>query len=181
MKKTVAILVADGFEQSELESPRKALEQAGYETEIVSPNRGKVRSWSNKDWGDTFNVDIHLDRAEPQDYDALMLPGGVMSPDILRNNQRAVEFVKSFVEAEKPIGAICHAPWTLINAQGIKNKELTSYPSIRVDLINAGGRWMDSEVVVDGNLVTSRSPEDLPAFNREFCQKVARPERPMEL
>lgn len=162
----VAILIADGFEQSEMEDPRKALNDAGAQTLIVSPVPGKVKGWKGKTWADEFPVDLRLEQAKPEDFDALLLPGGVMNPDKLRLEPKAVEFVKSFVRAKKPIAAICHAPWILINAEGVKGKNITSYGSIKIDLINAGAKWVDKEVVVDENIVTSRKPDDIPAFNK---------------
>jgi len=162
----VAILIADGFEQSEMEDPRKALTDAGAETMIVSPAQGKVKGWKSKTWGDEFPVDLKLGQANPEDFDALLLPGGLINPDKLRLETKAIDFVKSFVKAKKPIAAICHAPWILINAEGVKGKNITSYDSIKIDLINAGAKWVDKEVVVDENIVTSRKPDDIPAFNK---------------
>jgi protease I len=171
--KKVAILVADGFEQVELISPRKALEEAGAETEVVSPAETKVKGWNHTDWGTEVEVDIPLDTADPADYDALLLPGGVMNPDHLRRNEKALEFVKAFFETGKPVGAICHGPWTLIDAGVVRGRTLTSYESIQTDLINAGANWQDEEVVVDNGLVTSRTPADLPAFNQKLIEEVA--------
>ncbi|MBA3958283.1 MAG: type 1 glutamine amidotransferase [Parachlamydiaceae bacterium] len=162
----VAILVAHGFEQSEMVEPKKALEQAGAKTFIISPIKGKVKGWSAKNWGDEFPVDKELSQAKADEFDALLLPGGVANPDTLRMTPAAVEFVKHFIKEGKPIASICHGPWILINAKGVKGKTLTSWPSIQVDLINAGANWVDQQVVVDDNLVTSRKPEDLPAFNK---------------
>ena len=161
----IAILVADGFEQSEMTEPKKALEQAGAKTVIISPVKGKVKGWKNKTWGDEFPVEEALQQANAEDFDALLLPGGVMNPDTLRMDAAAIKFIKSFVDADKPIAAICHGPWTLINAGGVKGKKITSWPSIKTDLINAGAQWVDQEVSVDQNLVTSRKPDDIPAFN----------------
>lgn len=161
----VAILVADGFEQSEMVDPRKALQEAGAETQIVSPVKGKVKGWKDKNWGDEFPVDIDLAQAKEEDFDALLLPGGVINPDTLRMNEKAVNFVKSFVKNHKPTAAICHGPLTLIDAQAVRNKTMTSYPSIKQDLINAGAHWVDQEVAKDKDLVTSRKPSDIPAFN----------------
>lgn len=166
----IAILATDGFEQSELIEPRKALDAAGADTSVVSPKQGTVRGWNHKDWGQEVNVDQALDQADPQDYDALVLPGGVMNPDHLRMQPKAVAFVKSFIEASKPIAAICHGPWTLIEAGACKGRRMTSWPSLQTDLRNSGAEWVDQEVVVDKNLVTSRKPEDLPAFNREIIK-----------
>jgi protease I len=164
--------VANGFEQVELTEPRKALQDAGAETHLISPESGKVKGWDMKEWGDEFDVDVPLDRARADDYDALLLPGGVMNPDRLRMNERAVAFVRSFFEAGKPVAAICHGPWTLIDAGVVEGRTVTSYPSIKQDLINAGANWVDREVVVDNGLVTSRKPEDIPAFNRKMVEEI---------
>ena len=171
--KKVAILVSDGFEQVELISPRKALEQAGTQTEIVSPLESKVRGWDQADWGAELDVDVPLESADPEDYDALLLPGGVMNPDHLRRDEEALKFVRAFFKSGKPVGAICHGPWTLIDAGVVRGRTMTSFESIQSDLKNAGARWQDEEVVVDHGLVTSRKPDDLPAFNRKFIQEVA--------
>lgn len=166
----VAILVADGFEQAEMTEPRKVLDSAGAETLIVSPLDGSVRGWKHLTPADTFEVDVPLQGANPDDFDALLLPGGVVNPDALRIDANAVAFVRAFVENGKPIAAICHGPWTLIDAGGAKGRRLTSWPSLRADLQNAGAQWTDKEVVVDHALVTSRKPDDLPAFNREMVK-----------
>jgi protease I len=171
--KTVAILVADGFEQVELTEPKKALEAAGARTRIVSPVEGKVKGWKHTEWGDTFPVDVPLSQANPDDYDALLLPGGVMNPDKLRQEPRATRFVRAFFDAAKPVAAICHGPWTLIDAGVVEGRKVTSYGSIQTDLKNAGARWVDEEVVVDQGLVTSRKPDDLPAFNRKMVEEFA--------
>lgn len=161
----VAILVDNGFEQVELTEPRKALDEAGAETRIVSPQVDRVRGWKSKDWGDEFPVDVPLDGARPQDFDALLLPGGVMNPDSLRINSKAVTFVKTFFDVGKPVAAICHGPWTVIEAGHAKGRRIASWPSLKTDLRNAGAEWVDEEVVVDGKLITSRKPDDIPAFN----------------
>ena len=175
----VAILATDGFEESELRKPREALDQAGAKTIVISQRSGDIRGWSMRDWGDSVRADATLDQADPDDFDALMLPGGVINPDRLRMDPRAVAFVKAFVDAEKPIAAICHGPWTLINAGGVKGRRMTSWASLEADLTNAGARWVDEPVVTDGNLVTSRRPDDLPAFNEAmialFAQRVKMP------
>ncbi|MBL9101837.1 MAG: type 1 glutamine amidotransferase [Myxococcales bacterium] len=171
--KKVAILVAHGFEQVELTSPKKALEKAGATAQIVSPERKEVKGWKHTDWGDTFPVDVQLADARPDDYDALVLPGGVMNPDTLRADQKAVEFVGHFVGTGKPIAAICHGPWTLVETDGLRGRTVTSYPSIRSDLKNAGASWIDQEVVVDRGLVTSRKPDDLDAFNDKMIEEFA--------
>jgi len=166
----VAILAADGFEQIEMTEPRKALESAGATVQLISPAAEKVKGWNHTQWGDEFPVDVPLDQTDAVNYDALMLPGGVMNPDHLRMTPAAIDFIKAFVTAGKPIAAICHAPWTLINAEAVKGRMITSWPSLRIDLTNAGANWVDREVVNDGNLVTSRKPDDLPAFNRAMIE-----------
>jgi protease I len=164
----IAILATDGFEQSELTEPRKALDAEGAVTKIVSPKSGKLRGWNHKEWGEDVTVDQALDSADPNNYDALVLPGGVMNPDALRMQPKAVAFVKSFFDAGKPVGAICHGPWTVIESGAAKGHRMTSWPSLKTDIRNAGADWVDEEVVVDANLVTSRKPDDIPAFNREI-------------
>jgi len=171
-EKKVAILVANGFEQSELSEPKQALEEAGAETQIVSPVKDQVKGWKEKDWGDAFPVDVPLERANAEDYDALLLPGGVMNPDKLRLQPKALEFIRAFFDSGKPVAAICHGPWTLIDAAVAKGRRMTSYPSIKQDLINAGVDWVDEEVVVDNGLVTSRKPSDIPAFNRKMIEEI---------
>src|ERR1044072_7933290 len=156
----IAILAANGFEQSELFEPKKALEEAGAQTFVISPEKDKVKGWRHTDWGQSVAVDITLNEANVDDYNALLLPGRVMNPDKLRGNEAAVAFVKAFFDQGKPVGAICHGPWTLINAGVVKGREMTSYHTIRKDLENAGAKWTDSEVVVDNGLVTSRKPDD---------------------
>jgi protease I len=171
--KKVAILVEEGFEQVEMTEPRKVLEQEGAGTDLISPQKGKVTAFQHDKKGDEFDVDVPLDQATPDDYDALVLPGGVMNPDKLRMNPKAVNFVKSFVDSNKPIAAICHGPWTLIEAGGVKGRRMTSYPSLKTDLENAGAQWTNEEVVTDHGLVTSRKPDDLPAFNRKMVEEIA--------
>lgn len=166
----VAILVTDGFEQVELTEPRKALDAAGATTLIVSPKDGRVQGWMHHDKASQFDVDVPLQTANAGDFDALLLPGGVVNPDALRIDEQAIAFVRAFVETGKPVAAICHGPWTLIDAGGVKDKKMTSWPSLQNDLKNAGAKWVDQEVVVDHNLVTSRKPDDLPAFNREMTR-----------
>jgi deglycase len=163
----VAILVDDGFEQAELLRPRQALDEAGARTRVVSPKNDSVRGWSSTEWGQPVAVDERLAAARPEEYDALLLPGGVMNPDRLRMNPAAVRFVKAFFDAGKPVAAICHGPWTVLEAGCAKGRRMTSWPSLKTDLRNAGAEWVDEEVVVDGKLVTSRKPDDIPAFNRE--------------
>lgn len=171
--KRIAILVTDGFEQAELLEPRKALDEAGATTMVVSPTDNKVKGWNMKEWGNEVPVDIPLAEAHSQDFDALLLPGGVMNPDKLRMIPEAVSFVKKFTDANKPVAAICHGPWTLIEAGALKGHTITSWPSLKTDLTNAGAKWVDREVVHDGNLVTSRKPDDIPAFNREMISMFA--------
>jgi protease I len=171
--KNIAILVADGFEQEELTDPREALIKAGANVKIISPAKGKVKGWKHTEWGDTFPVDLPLEKANVDEFDALLLPGGVMNPDELRANPKAVQFVRDFFAQGKPVAAICHGPWTLIDAGVVTGRKLTSYHSIKTDLINAGAKWVDQEVVVDWGLVTSRQPSDLPAFNRKMVEEFA--------
>ena len=171
--KKVAILVENGFEQSEMTEPRKALDDAGAETHLISPAEGgKVKGWKSGDWGDKFDIDVALDDAQSGGYDALVLPGGVINPDKLRINEKATRFIRDFFSAGKPVAAICHGPWTLINAGVAKGRKMTSWPSLRKDLENAGAHWVDQEVVVDAGLVTSRKPDDLPAFNSKLVEEV---------
>jgi protease I len=170
--KRAAILVTNGFEQAELTEPRTALTGAGVRVDIVSLKKDKVRSWNSNDWGEEFAIDLHIDDANFDDYALLVLPGGVMNPDFLRMDARAVDFVRRFVESGKPVAAICHGPWTLIEAGVVRGRRMTSYNSLRTDLRNAGAEWLDEEVVVDRNLITSRRPEDLPAFCRELVSAV---------
>ena len=170
--KRVALLVDDGFEQAELTEPKQALEEAGAEALIVSPQQETVRAWDETDWGDDFTVDLQLTEAGAEEFDALVLPGGVMNPDKLRCNEAALQFVRAFFRDGKPVAAICHGPWTLIDAGLVKGRRMTSYPSIQADLKNAGAEWADQEVVVDNGLVTSRSPKDLPAFNRKVIDEI---------
>jgi protease I len=168
--KKVAILVADGFEQVELTAPKEALEAAGAETVIVSPEKGNVKGWNHTDWGDDFKVDEELSEADPVMFDALLLPGGVMNPDNLRRDPDVQEFVRFFFDHEKPVAAICHGPWTLIDAGVARGRKMASYHTIQSDLKNAGVEWLDEEVVVDGKLVTSRKPDDIPAFNKKMIE-----------
>ncbi|MGV9014119.1 MAG: type 1 glutamine amidotransferase domain-containing protein [Flavobacteriales bacterium] len=170
--KTVAILAADGYEDSELRSPKEALEIAGATTVVVSLKGGTIQGWKGKDWHGTMDVDTTVDEASASDYDALLLPGGVINPDLLRMNEDAVSFVKDFFKQQKPVAAICHGPWMLAEAGVLKGRKVTSYKSIRTDLQNAGANWVDEEVVVDNGLVTSRSPKDLPAFNAKLIETV---------
>jgi protease I len=169
----VAILATDGFEQSELLEPRRALDEAGARTEVVSLKSGTIKGWNHKEWGETVAVDETVDSIDAKNYDALLLPGGVMNPDNLRMDAKAVAFVKAFFDANKPVAAICHGSWTVIEAGAAKGRTMTSWPSLKTDIQNAGGNWIDQEAVVDGNLVTSRNPKDIPAFNREIAKLFA--------
>jgi protease I len=171
--KKVAVLVADGFEQVELLKPVEALRNEGAEVKVVSPKDKKVKGWNFDHWDKEIDVDIPLDQADPNNFDAILLPGGQMNPDILRANDKAVQFVKHFCESGKPIAAICHGPWTLIETGFVKGKKMTSYKSIKTDLKNAGADWVDQEVVTDQGLVTSRNPDDIPAFNRKMIEEIA--------
>jgi len=171
--KRVAILATDGFEQSELVDPRDALDRAGAMTTVIAPHAGAIKGWQTRDWGDEVEVDLTLDKAHADDYDALLLPGGVLNPDTLRTDTGAVTFVRSFFEAEKPVAAICHGPMMLIEADVLHDRHVTSWPSLRTDIRNAGGQWSDEEVVVDRGLVTSRKPADIPAFNRKMIEEFA--------
>ena len=169
----VAILVADGFEQVELEQPKLALEAAGAETQIVSPAQGEVQGWHHFDEGDRFPVDVPLAQARSMDFDALLLPGGVANPDQLRMQPQAVQFVKDFFAAGKPVAVICHGPWTLIEAGVVRGRTITSWPSLKTDLINAGATWVDQEVVTDQGVISSRQPADIPAFNQQMIEEFA--------
>ena len=169
----VAILATDGFEQSELLEPRKALDAAGATTEVVAPKPRAIRGWSHKEWGESVDVDETLEDVDAKDYDALLLPGGVMNPDALRMEPKAVAFVKDFFDAGKPVAAICHGPWTVVESGAAAGRTMTSWPSLQTDIRNAGGEWIDQEVVVEDNLVTSRRPDDIPAFNREMLALFA--------
>jgi len=171
--KRVAIVATDGFEQSELLEPKKALEAAGARVDVVSLKAGRIRGWKAKDWGDEVEVDRVIGSVRADDYDALVLPGGVINPDKLRLHDDVLAFVRAFFEQGKPVGAICHGPWTLINAGVVKGRHVTSWPSLRMDLLNAGATWTDEEVVSERGLVTSRKPDDLPAFNRKLVEEIA--------
>jgi protease I len=166
--KIVAILATDGFEQVELSEPKKALENAGATTKVVSPNEKKIKGWDKKDWGEEVDVDVPLKSADAGQYDALLLPGGVMNPDQLRMNPDAVRFVKQFFEQGKPVAAICQGPWMLVETGEVRGRTMTSWPSLKTDIQNAGGTWVDEEVILSNGVVTSRKPDDISAFNREI-------------
>lgn len=169
----VAILATDGVEQAELTEPKKALDQAGATTHVVSPKKGEIRAWKSKEWGESIKVDKTLDQVKASEYDALVLPGGVINPDHLRTDASAVNFVREFAQSGKPVAAICHGPWTLIEAGVVKGKKVTSWPSLKTDLRNAGANWVDEQVVLDGNFITSRKPDDLPAFSQKIIEEIA--------
>lgn len=171
--KKVAIMVADGFEQVEMTEPRKALQEAGAQTVLISPAQGQVKAFQHDKPGDSFPVDLPLEQANPADYDALLLPGGVANPDKLRTIPKAVQFTKAFFEAGKPVAAICHGPWTLIEAGVVQGRTLTSWPSLQTDIRNAGGKWVDQQVVTHNGLTTSRKPDDIPAFNAKMIEEFA--------
>ena len=172
MEKRIAILATNGFEEVELSSPKEYLEKEGWKVEIVSPESGSIKSWASTDWGKEYKVDTELKNSNASDYDALVLPGGVINPDKLRTNEDALSFIKEFFKVGKPVASICHGPQILISAELVKGRKMTSYPSIKVDLINAGAEWHDQEVVVDKGLVTSRDPNDLPAFNKKMVEEI---------
>lgn len=171
--KRVVILATDGVEQSELIKPRQALDDAGAKTLVVSPKGGSIKAWEHDHWGEDIEVDLPLSDVRTDDFDALMLPGGVMNPDRLRQDQNAVQFVKQFVQSGKPIAAICHGPWMLVEAGAVNGRTLTSWPSLKTDIQNAGGDWVDREVAIDEGLVTSRKPDDIPAFNKKMIEEFA--------
>lgn len=172
MKKRIAILATDGFEESELKSPKEAMEKEGFTVEIISEKEGKIKAWADGNWSNEYKVDKTIDSASAEDYNALVLPGGVINPDKLRRNKDALKFVQHFFEQKKPVAAICHGPQTLISAEVVKGRKMTSFSSIKDDLINAGANWVDEEVVVDEGFVTSRSPKDLPAFNAKLIEEI---------
>jgi len=172
MKKRIAILATDGFEESELKSPKDAMENEGFQVDIVSLKSGSIKAWDQGNWSNEYKVDKTLDSVSANDYNALVLPGGVINPDKLRIEEDAITFIKDFFKQSKPVASICHGPWSLINADVVKGRTMTSYPSIKKDLINAGANWEDKEVVVDEGLVTSRNPDDLPAFNSKLIEEI---------
>ncbi|HYW35996.1 MAG TPA: type 1 glutamine amidotransferase domain-containing protein [Balneolaceae bacterium] len=173
-KKNIAILATNGFEEVELAQPRKALEDAGATTYIVSPESESITAWDHDHWSDEYDVDVPLDKTNAEEFDALLLPGGVLNPDQLRLNEKAIQFVTQFLHDRKPVAAICHGAQTLIETGELKGKKMTSYPSIKTDLINAGANWVDEEVVVDRGLVTSRKPADIPAFNDKMIEEFSK-------
>ncbi|GHA31629.1 protease [Salinimicrobium marinum] len=172
MQKRVAILATNGFEESELKSPKEAMEKEGFKVDIVSLESGKIKAWDQGNWSNEYTVDRTVKEASADEYNALMLPGGVINPDYLRRDENALKFVRTFFEQKKPVAAICHAPWTLISAGVVEGREMTSFNSIKDDLVNAGAKWVDKEVVVDQGFVTSRNPDDLPAFNKKLIEEV---------
>jgi protease I len=172
MGKRIMILATDGFEQSELEKPKENLEQAGFETVVIAPHGGEIKGWQHTDWGTPVQVDMTLDQADAADFDALVLPGGVMNPDKLRQEAKAVQLVRDFNDAGKTVAAICHGPWLLVEADIVRGKKVTSWPSVRTDLANAGAEVKDAECVEDGNLITSRKPDDIPAFSDAVIKAV---------
>ena len=171
--KKIAIITENGFEQVELTSPKKALEDAGAKVDVISPEKGKVKAWDHDHWGIEVPVDVELKNASPNDYDGLLIPGGVMNPDKMRTNPDCVAFAQQFMDNGKPVASICHGPWLLVEAKRVEGKTMTSYPSIQTDLKNAGANWVDKEVVVDNGLITSRSPKDLNAFNSKIVEEFA--------
>lgn len=171
--KRIAILATHGFEQSELEKPRDLLREAGFHVDVISPESGQIKGWKGEDWGAPVDVDVTLSDASADDYDALVLPGGVINPDTLRTNADAVGFIRAFDAAAKPLAAICHGPWLLAEAGAAKGRNVTSWPSVRTDLQNAGANWQDAEVVTDGHVITSRKPDDIPAFTQAVIQQLS--------
>ncbi len=172
MKKKVAIMATNGFEEIELTSPKKALEESGAIVHIISPEKETIKAWKNGDWSESYTVDKHISEVQAADYDALLLPGGVINPDQLRTNDKAINLIKEFFKQQKPVSAICHGLQSLIDADVVEGRRLTSYHSIRRDLENAGAHWVDEEVVVDSGFTTSRNPDDLPAFNRKIVEEL---------
>jgi len=171
--KKIAALFTDGVEQVEFTEPRKALEAAGATVTIVSLKAGEIKGWNHTEWGDTFQADLTVEQADPDEFDGLLLPGGVMNPDKLRASKDAVEFTRRFFQSGKPVASICHGPWLLVEADAVRGRTLTSWPTLRTDIRNAGGQWVDQEVVVDQGLVTSRNPDDIPAFNQKMIEEFA--------
>ncbi|CAM4098291.1 type 1 glutamine amidotransferase domain-containing protein [Zobellia nedashkovskayae] len=170
--KRIAILATNGFEESELKSPKEAMEKEGFNVDIVSLESGEIKGWADGNWSNSYKVDKTIDQVTAEDYNALMLPGGVINPDKLRREEKVLTFVRDFFKQEKPVAAICHASWTLISADVVKGRKMTSFNSIKDDLVNAGANWVDEEVVVDQGFVTSRNPDDLPAFNSKLIEEI---------
>ena len=170
--KRIAILATNGFEESELKSPKEAMEKEGFNVDIVSLESGEIKGWADGNWSNSYKVDKTIDQVTAEDYNALMLPGGVINPDKLRREEKVLAFVRDFFKQEKPVAAICHASWTLISADVVKGRKMTSFNSIKDDLVNAGANWVDEEVVVDQGFVTSRNPDDLPAFNSKLIEEI---------
>ena len=170
--KKIAIITENGFEQVELTSPKKALEEAGAKVDVVSPEKGKVKAWDHDHWGIEVPVDVELKDASPNNYDGLLIPGGVMNPDKMRMNPDCVAFAQQFIDSGKPVAAICHGPWLLVEADVLHGRTITSWPSLKTDILNAGGKWVDQEVVTDQGLVTSRKPDDIPAFNKKVIEEI---------
>ena len=178
MAKRIMILATNGFEQWELEKPKQNLEEAGFETVVVSPEAGEIKGWQHTDWGTPVKVDMTVDEARADDFDAIVLPGGVINPDKLRQNDKAVQLVRDFFDARKTVAAICHGPWMLVEADVVRGKKVTGWPSVRTDLANAGGQVQDAECVEDGNLITSRKPDDIPAFSQAIIRALEKVEEP---
>jgi protease I len=172
MEKRIAVLATNGFEESELKSPKEAMEDAGFKVDIVSEEKGTIKGWADGNWSNEYTVDKTLSEVTSKQYNALVLPGGVINPDKLRRNEDALVFVRDFFKEKKPVAAICHAAWTLISAEVVKGRKMTSFASIKDDLVNAGAEWVDEEVVVDEGFVTSRNPKDLPAFNSKLIEEI---------
>jgi protease I len=172
--KKIAFLATDGFEQVELTEPRKALDEAGATTVVISPKNGEIKGWNFKEWGDTVKVDKALEDVNPNDFDALVLPGGVINPDHLRMEPTAVNFIRQFISTGRTVAAICHGPWTLVEADAVRGKKVTSWPSIKTDLKNAGASWVDQEMVTDGQFIFSRKPDDIPAFSKAIIESVSK-------
>lgn len=170
----IAMLLCDGVEEVEMTKPRQALKKAGATVHLISPNTKKIKAWNHDHWTKTYKVDVPLNKANPKSYDAVVLPGGVMNPDHLRTYKSAVKFIKHFFTKNKPIAAICHGPWTLVETGKLKNRKMTSYHSIKTDIINAGARWQNKKVVIDRKLITSRQPGDIPAFNKALIKVFSR-------